>query len=97
MKKKLLKLFCVVMSFSLILPSFAEEDILLDAIIEESSEEEDVELMAQAASGTCGDNLTWELDSEGTLTISGTGKMADRGYSGGAPWGKNAQIKNVIM
>lgn len=28
-----------------------------------------------ATSGTCGDNLTWNLDSEGTLTISGTGDM----------------------
>lgn len=25
------------------------------------------------SSGSCGDNLTWELDAEGTLTISGTG------------------------
>ena len=29
------------------------------------------------ASGTCGDSLTWTLDSEGTLTISGTGEMTD--------------------
>ena len=29
------------------------------------------------ASGTCGDNLTWVLDDNGTLTISGTGKMND--------------------
>lgn len=27
------------------------------------------------ASGTCGDNLTWTLDDNGTLTISGTGKI----------------------
>ena len=27
------------------------------------------------ASGTCGVNLTWTLDNEGTLTISGTGEM----------------------
>lgn len=27
------------------------------------------------ASGTCGDNLTWTLDDEGVLTISGTGTM----------------------
>lgn len=27
------------------------------------------------ASGTCGENLTWSLDNEGTLTISGTGEM----------------------
>ena len=26
-------------------------------------------------SGNCGDNLTWTLDSEGTLTISGNGSM----------------------
>lgn len=29
----------------------------------------------QIASGKCGDNLVWSLDSNGTLTISGTGKM----------------------
>ena len=29
------------------------------------------------ANGNCGDNLTWTLDSEGTLTISGTGEMWD--------------------
>ena len=39
------------------------------------------------ASGTCGDNLTWVVDEEWTLTISGEGEMmdystADNGY----PW-----------
>ena len=37
-------------------------------------------------SGTCGaqgDNLTWTLDSDGVLTISGTGEMAD--YDGPEP------------
>ena len=28
-------------------------------------------------SGTCGDNVTWELDSEGVLTIKGSGDMDD--------------------
>lgn len=32
------------------------------------------------ASGKCGDNLTWKLTSDGTLTISGTGAMYDYGY-----------------
>lgn len=41
-------------------------------------------------SGTCGaegdgSNLTWTLDSEGTLTISGTGKMKDYEYYGDLP------------
>lgn len=33
-----------------------------------------------SASGTCGDNLTWELSEDGVLTISGTGEM-DYWYS----------------
>jgi len=47
----------------------------------------------EVASGTCGDNLTWVLDSEGTLTISGTGDMWDYStktnnysYITTAPW-----------
>ena len=43
---------------------------------------------AQAAavdSGTCGENLTWTLDDEGVLTISGTGAMYDYSYAK-SPW-----------
>ena len=36
-------------------------------------------------SGTTG-NLSWELDAEGTLTISGTGTMWDYSYPFYAPW-----------
>lgn len=31
-------------------------------------------------SGTCGDNLTWTITDDGTLTIKGTGKMDDYEY-----------------
>ena len=34
----------------------------------------------------CGENLTWMLDSEGTLTISGTGKMWNWTGSSSVPW-----------
>ena len=40
-------------------------------------------------SGTCGadgDNLTWELTDDGTLTISGTGEMVDYPNSYNYPW-----------
>ena len=53
-----------------------------------------------AASGTCGaegdgSNLTWTLDSEGTLTISGTGAMENY-FSDDAPW--TAQdVKTVVI
>lgn len=44
-------------------------------------------------SGKCGENATWVLDNDGTLTISGTGAMYD--YSHGAPWGTD--IKKVVI
>lgn len=38
-------------------------------------------------SGTCGTNLTWTLDSAGTLTISGTGAMDNYYYDESkTPW-----------
>ena len=49
-------------------------------------------------SGTCGDNLTWTLDDEGTLTISGTGSMYDYSYSSSAPWySYRSSIKSVVI
>ena len=38
------------------------------------------------ASGTCGDDLTWTLDSDGLLTVSGTGAMVDYAAASGTPW-----------
>jgi len=37
-------------------------------------------------SGTCGTNLTWTLDDEGTLTISGTGAMTNWSWFSDKPW-----------
>ena len=36
--------------------------------------------------GTCGDNLTWTLDDEGTLKIYGAGTMKNYTSSSAAPW-----------
>ncbi len=55
-------------------------------------------LFASAAySGTCGENLTWTLDDNGTLTISGSGAMEDYSpYS--APWySYQSKIKTVVI
>ena len=38
-----------------------------------------------AESGTCGDNLTWDL-TDGVLTISGTGDMTNWDYDFNVPW-----------
>ena len=52
-------------------------------------------------SGTCGDNATWELSSEGMLTISGTGAMQNYTYNDGtinSPWWNvRDNIKNVVV
>ena len=50
------------------------------------------------AEGTCGENLTWTLDSEGTLTISGTGAMTDYSNDSKAPWySSRSSIKSAII
>ena len=41
---------------------------------------------ATVASGTCGTDLTWVLDDEGTLTISGTGAMTNWSSYRNMPW-----------
>lgn len=49
-------------------------------------------------SGKCGDNVTWVFSDDGTLTISGKGKMWDYGTSthGDAPWAYIG-VKNVVV
>lgn len=53
------------------------------------------------ASGTCGaqgDNLTWVLTEDGTLTISGEGEMKDYSNSSVAPWhSKRTKILSVVI
>ena len=48
-------------------------------------------------SGTCGDNLSWTLDSEGTLTISGTGGMENYSTSNRPSWYSDLADRNDII
>ena len=48
-------------------------------------------------SGTCGDALTWKLDSKNTLTISGTGAMTDYTKSGVAPWNEDYEEIGFVV
>lgn len=75
------------------------EDIAIEEMeVAEPIAEQDVVAVPNKESypitGTCGDNLTWELTSSGTLTISGTGEMNDYSWTQidgheitSAPWG----------
>lgn len=46
---------------------------------------------AEEESGACGDNAVYTLDSDGTLTISGTGKIADHAFE------NREDIKAVVI
>jgi len=44
------------------------------------------------------DNLTWKLDADGTMTISGTGAMKDYDYDSNlSPVCKNSNVKKVVI
>lgn len=64
--------------------------------ISDTNERAELELIS---SGTCGENLTWELTTDGTLTISGEGNMDDYspGWGNLTPWYGNPRIYNVII
>ena len=72
------------------------EPIEVNLILEQTDEAEEIELFA-ANSNSCGEGLTWKLSYYGTLTISGTGKMAS--YSpGDAPWySRRTQIRKITI
>ena len=83
MKKRLLSFVLAVLMIASLLPATA----LAADIVER---------------GTCGaegngSNLIWTLDSEGVLTISGSGDMHDYG-SFGAPWyGSRSLVKSAVI
>ena len=63
---------------------------------------------ASTGSGTCGDNgdnISWELDDSGTLTLTGSGAMRDYAYSSGggddvSPWREfemGNDIKKIVV
>ena len=80
----------------------AENELEIQSSVEpdvQDLEESDANPVQQSEniveSGTCGDNLTWSLDSEGTLIISGTGKMKNYYFDASpTPW---ADFKNQII
>jgi hypothetical protein len=50
------------------------------------------------ASGTCGEGVVWTLDSDGVLTVSGTGDMADYDRANNLPWWNNlGSIRSLVI
>ncbi len=49
-------------------------------------------------SGSCGEGIKWSLDSNGVLTVTGTGDMTDYNDGSSVPWYNNrSAIKSVIV
>ncbi len=61
-------------------PAAAEENLVESGNSSDTTDEGIID------SGTCGDDLTWVLTEDGTLTISGTGDMTDYSSVSYAPW-----------
>ncbi|MDE6435183.1 MAG: leucine-rich repeat domain-containing protein, partial [Lachnospiraceae bacterium] len=56
----------------------------------------DLSAYAQTLSGSCGDNVTWSLDTDtGTLTISGKGNMGDYYYSDFPWYEQRTEVKTI--
>ena len=47
--------------------------------------------------GICGENLTWTLNTDGLLTISGTGEMEDYSLHGDVPWNGLVDKINCVV
>ncbi len=52
---------------------------------------------AGTSEGSCGENLTWKLNWMGTLTISGTGDMADYGADSPPWYSEKDKIKEILI
>lgn len=96
--KKLMRLLAAVLALTMLcemlpLAAFAQSDIgqAVTAAVQNIEEENSI-----AASGTCGENLTWTLDSDGLLTVSGTGTM-DYGDSSKIWMDKRDEVKTAVL
>ena len=61
---------------------------------------ENIEIMAtyRLVSGSCGESLTWSVDEEGKLTVSGTGEMQSWNTASDVPWNSiKDSIKAVVI
>ncbi len=79
-------------------PAEAEAPVEAEKLSEAAAVSVEASNADTTASGTCGSNLTWTLDSEGTLTISGTGAMTDWTSSSSIPWySYRSSITSVVI
>ena len=78
--KKIKELLCLLLAISVILLGNATSAMALD--------------LEKIDAGTCGNNVAWALDENGTLTIGGNGNITS------APWkdkGHTKEVKKAVI
>ena len=77
---------------------FEDDDGTISGTLKKNTEVV-LEFETTSHGGKCGDNLTWTLDGNGTLTISGSGAMSNFSiYQNVAPWLENwDKIARVVV
>ena len=77
---------------------FEDDDGTISGTLKKNTEVV-LEFETTSHGGKCGDNLTWTLDGNGTLTISGSGAMSNfSAYQNVAPWLENwDKIARVVV
>ena len=77
-----------------------------EVTVEQTEPSFEAELQPRSASGDCSaedswnstNDVSWSLDDNGTLTVSGSGKMADYSEGNAAPWfSERLNVKNVVI
>ena len=83
--KKPMRLLAAVLALTMLcemlpLAAFAQSDIgqAVTAAVQNTEEENST----VTNTGSCGENVTWSLDSDGVVTVSGTGEMSNYGWYG---------------
>ena len=84
MKKWLAMLLSIVLTVQLAVPAWAAD----------GGAEQPETVASTVKSGMCGDNLTWTLNDDGVLAISGTGVIKDSAFDS---TGKQPEIKTAII
>lgn len=76
---------CMFVGSGVIFGSYIADGMVVNAVIDTT-----------VSSGNCGENVRYKIDSEGTLTISGTGDMYDYEKSD-SPFKYNSEINKIVI
>ncbi len=89
----------VSLSYGAELPGKAKEEAFDSYYVPGTQTDSEVSNLRTSVSGKCGKNLSWILDDEWKLTISGTGEMWDYSEDGsGSPWNEyRSSVKTVVI